>query len=230
GRRRGPHLRRQASLGRLQPGARAGGVADGGLVREARRVTPTLARVRDALEDHRAKPETAPEARPAAVALILLEGPPSHGLEALFIRRAERSDDPWSGQVALPGGRYDPGDVDLLVTAIRETREETGVDLSAAERLGVLDDLYPRTPTLPAVVVRPFVFALASRPTLVPGVEAARVFWLPLDRLSQRGVRRDFTLPVRGVERTFPAYVVDEIVIWGMTERILTPFLKLISV
>ena len=189
---------------------------------------PTLAAVRFALQDFRAKPEAAPGASPAAVALILLEGP--RGLETLLIRRAERADDPWSGQVALPGGRYDPGDADLLVTAIRETREETGVDLSAAERLGVLDDLYPRTPTLPAVVVRPFVFALASRPTLVPGVEAARVFWLPLDRLSQRGVRRDFTLPVRGVERTFPAYVVDEIVIWGMTERILTPFLKLISV
>ena len=189
---------------------------------------PTLAAVRFALQDFRAKPEAAPGASPAAVALILLEGP--RGLETLLIRRAERADDPWSGQVALPGGRYDPADADLLVTAIRETREETGVDLSAAERLGVLDDLYPRTPTLPAVVVRPFVFALASRPTLVPGVEAARVLWLPLDRLSQRGVRRDFTLPVRGVERTFPAYVVDEIVIWGMTERILTPFLKLISV
>ena len=189
---------------------------------------PTLAAVRFALQDFRAKPEAAPGASPAAVALILLEGP--RGLETLLIRRAERADDPWSGQVALPGGRYDPADADLLVTAIRETREETGVDLSAAERLGVLDDLYPRTPTLPAVVVRPFVFALASRPTLVPGVEAARVFWLPLDRLSQRGVRRDFTLPVRGVERTFPAYVIDEIVIWGMTERILTPFLKLISV
>ena len=189
---------------------------------------PTLAAVRFALQDFRAKPEAAPGASPAAVALILLEGP--RGLETLLIRRAERADDPWSGQVALPGGRYDPADADLLVTAIRETGEETGVDLSAAERLGVLDDLYPRTPTLPAVVVRPFVFALASRPTLVPGVEAARVFWLPLDRLSQRGVRRDFTLPVRGVERTFPAYVVDEIVIWGMTERILTPFLKLISV
>jgi len=191
-------------------------------------VKPTLAAVRFALQDFRAKPEAAPGASPAAVALILLEGP--RGLETLLIRRAERADDPWSGQVALPGGRYVPADADLLVTAIRETREETGVDLSAAERLGVLDDLYPRTPTLPAVVVRPFVFALASRPTLVPGVEAARVFWLPLDRLSQRGVRRDFTLPVRGVERTFPAYVIDEIVIWGMTERILTPFLKLISV
>jgi len=141
-------------------------------------VKPTLAAVRFALQDFRAKPEAAPGASPAAVALILLEGP--RGLETLLIRRAERADDPWSGQVALPGGRYDPADADLLVTAIRETREETGVDLSAAERLGVLDDLYPRTPTLPAVVVRPFVFALASRPTLVPGVEAARVFWLPL--------------------------------------------------
>src|SRR6059036_2791825 len=194
---------------------------------EASRVI-TLAAVRRALRDHRPQPADAPDARPAAVAVVLVERPDD--VDILLIRRAERADDPWSGQVALPGGRRDPADADLLVTAIRETREETGVDLSAAERLGVLDDLYPRTSTLPPVVVRPFVFALASRPTLVPGVEAARVFWLPLDRLSQRGVWRDFTLPVRGVERTFPAYVVDEIVIWGMTERILTPFLKLISV
>jgi len=190
-------------------------------------MNPTLATVRFALHDFRAKPERAPEASPAAVALILLEGP--QGLETLLIRRAERADDPWSGQVALPGGRRDPADADLLGTAIREAHEETGVDLSAAERLGVLDDLYPRISTLPPVVVRPFVFALASRPTLVPGVEAARVFWLPLARLTQRGVRRDLTLAVRGVERTFPAYVMDETVIWGMTERILSPFLKLIN-
>ena len=190
-------------------------------------MTPTLATVRFALHDFRAKPERAPGASPAAVALILLEGP--QGLETLLIRRAERADDPWSGQVALPGGRRDPADADLLGTAIREAREETGVDLSAAERLGVLDDLYPRISTLPPVVVRPFVFALASRPTLVPGVEAARVFWLPLASLTRRGVRRDLTLAVRGVERTFPAYVIEETVIWGMTERILTPFLKLIN-
>ena len=190
-------------------------------------MTPTLATVRFALHDFRAKPERAPGASPAAVALILLEGP--QGLETLLIRRAERADDPWSGQVALPGGRRDPADADLLGTAIREAHEETGVDLSTAERLGVLDDLYPRISTLPPVVVRPFVFALASRPTLVPGVEAARVFWLPLASLTRRGVRRDLTLAVRGVERTFPAYVIDETVIWGMTERILTPFLNLIN-
>src|SRR3989442_8572178 len=128
------------------------------MARSAPRVI-TLAAVRRALRDRRPETVDAPEAWPAAVALILLEGA---GLEALFIRRAERADDPWSGQIALPGGRRGPHDADLAATAIRETNEETGVDLSSAERLGVLDDLYPRTPTLPPVVVRPFVFALTG--------------------------------------------------------------------
>src|SRR5439155_68657 len=121
GGRRRPRLRRRSPLDRLQSRPRAGGATDAGLVRPAPVVKPTLAAVRFALQDFRAKPEAAPGASPAAVALILLEGP--RGLETLLIRRAERGD-----------------------------------------------------------------------------------------------------------ERTFPAYVVDEIVIWGMTERILTPFLKLISV
>src|SRR3989449_11455827 len=111
----------------------------------------------------------------------MLEGP--HGLEILLIRRAERADDPWSGQIALPGGRYGAGDLDLEATAVRETREETGVDLSDAERLGGLDDLYPRTPILPPLVVRPFVFALAPRAALVASDGVRRGLWLPPGRL-----------------------------------------------
>jgi 8-oxo-dGTP pyrophosphatase MutT (NUDIX family) len=187
----------------------------------------TLATVRRALRDHRPQAADAPDARPAAVALVLLEGP--QGLEILLIRRAERADDPWSGQIALPGGRYDAGDPDLEATAVRETREETGVDLSGAERLGVLDDLYPRASTLPPVVVRPFVFALARRAALVPSDEVQRAFWLPLGRLSDPGVRREVTLPLRGGARTFPAYLVDDELIWGMTERIVTPFMDLVD-
>ena len=187
----------------------------------------TLATVRRALRDHRPQVADAPDARPAAVALVLLEGP--QGLEILLIRRAERADDPWSGQIALPGGRYDVGDGDLFATAVRETREETGVDLSGAERLGVLDDLYPRTSTLPPVVVRPFVFGLAQRTALVPSDEVQRAFWLPLRRLSEPGVRREVTLTLHGAVRTFPAYLVDDDLIWGMTERILTPFVDLMS-
>ena len=187
----------------------------------------TLATVRRALRDHRPQVADAPDARPAAVALVLLQG--RQGLEILLIRRAERADDPWSGHIALPGGRYDGGDRDLEATAIRETREETGVDLSGAERLGVLDDLYPRTPALPPVVVRPFVFALARRSPLVPSDEVQRAFWLPLVRLSEPGVRREVTLTLRGAVRVLPAYVVDDEMIWGMTERILTPFADLVT-
>ena len=187
----------------------------------------TLATVRRALRGHRPQVVDAPNARPAAVALVLLEGP--QGLEILLIKRAERGDDPWSGQMALPGGRYDAGDADLQATAVRETREETGVDLSAAERLGALDDLHPRTSVLPPVVVRPFVFALTHRVDLVPSDEVQRGFWLPLGRLSEPGVRREVTLTLRGGTLTLPAYSVDGELIWGMTERIITPFVDLVS-
>lgn len=188
----------------------------------------TLERARRALARHTAQEIIAPEARPAAVALILVEQ--MGGLEALFIKRAARVGDPWSGQVAFPGGRHDPEDGDLLATAIRETREETGVELSDAEHLGVLDDLYPRTPTLPPVRVRPFVFALpARRRTLVATVEVERAFWVPLARIVEPSVQRDVKLVVGGVERVFPAYDLGEDVIWGMTERILTPFLRLLG-
>jgi 8-oxo-dGTP pyrophosphatase MutT (NUDIX family) len=187
----------------------------------------TVAATRQALRGHRPQPADAPDARPAAVALVLVDGP--SGLEILLIRRAERTNDPWSGQIALPGGRHDPGDPDLLITAIRETREETGVDLSGAERLGALDDLHPRTATLPPVVVRPFVFAISHRSPLVPSAEVQRAFWLPVARLFEPGVRRAISLTLRGERRTFPAYLVDEEVIWGMTERIVTPFLQLVG-
>jgi len=187
----------------------------------------TIGAVRRALAGYTARVEDAPEALPAAVALIVIE---RNGLEALFIKRAARVGDPWSGQVALPGGRYEPEDGDLLHTAIRETREETGVDLSGAERLGVLDDLYPRTPTLPPVRVRPFVFTIAAAPPLVASDEVERAFWIPLARLAEPGVRRDVKLIVRGEPRIFPAYDLGDDVIWGMTERILTPFLTLTNI
>ena len=189
----------------------------------------TLARVRRALAEFAAQAIDAPEARPAAVALILCEQGAGGGLEALFIKRAARAGDPWSGQVAFPGGRYDPGDADLLATAIRETREETGIDLRDVEPLGMLDDLYPRTATLPPVRVRPFVFALSARRPVVANEEVERAFWVPFSRLVAPGVRREVMLHVRGVEHVFPAYDLGEDVIWGMTERILTPFLELIG-
>src|SRR5438309_7665496 len=131
----------------------------------------------------------------AAVAVILHDG--DEGLEALFIHRAVRAGDTWSGQIAFPGGRRDPGDVDLLATAIRETGEEVGVDLSGAERLGVLDDLYPRTPVLPPVVVRPFVLALTSRPLFVVCAEVQEAFGVSFGLVRALGVLGGLVLVFR---------------------------------
>ena len=164
----------------------------------------------------------------AAVAVVLHDG--NDGIEALFIHRAVRAGDVWSGQIAFPGGRRDPGDADLLATAIRETGEEVGVDLSSAERLGVLDDLYPRTPVLPPVVVRPFVFALTARPTIVVSSEVQDAFWVSFRALRAPGVASTVTVDHPGIpRRVLPAYTLGNHTIWGMSERILTPLISLVS-
>jgi len=165
---------------------------------------------------------------PAAVAIALHDG--AEGLETLFIHRAVRAGDTWSGQIAFPGGRREPTDADLLATAIRETMEEIGVDLSNAERLGVLDDLYPRTPVLPPVVVRPFVFALTQRPTITLNPEVQDVFWVPFRAFQAPGVLGEITIDHPGIpRRVLPAYTVGKHTIWGMSERILTPLISLVS-
>ena len=182
----------------------------------------TLDTARRALSRHRPKSDDGPGAHPAAVALVLVPSPT--GLDALFIRRAVRSGDPWSGQVALPGGRQSRGDSDLAATAIRETREELSVELETAEPLGILDDVRPRTTVLPPVFVRPFVFALPQRPSLTPSAEVESAFWASLSGFLAPGVHQEVTLLLHGAKRRFPAYVVDRDVIWGMTERIISNF------
>ena len=164
----------------------------------------------------------------AAVAVVLHDG--AEGLEVLFIHRAVRAGDTWSGQIAFPGGRRERGDASLLATAIRETHEEIGVDLSPAERLGVLDDLYPRTPVLPPVVVRPFVFALTARPTFVVNSEVQDAFWVSFLSLQAPGVQGEVVVEHPGMpKRPLRAYRLGKHTIWGMSERILTPLISLVS-
>lgn len=161
---------------------------------------------------------------PAAVAVILVPGPDS----ILLIRRAERPGDPWSGQIGFPGGRQHSDDLDLRATAVRETAEEVGLGLSPGTQIGQLDDLAPLTPTPVPVLVRPFVFALDLRPSLIPNLEVARVLWTPLADLRRPETFRPTTLMVRGEPRTYPAYHLGSDIVWGLTERILTPLLGLL--
>lgn len=163
--------------------------------------------------------ERDPPFREAAVALILV--PRAGDADLLMLRRAVHATDPWSGQIGLPGGRAEPGDTSLLATAMRETREETALDLSAARVLGVLDELRPRTPALPPIIVRPFVVSLTAPPALTPSDEVAELFWAPLGALfDPRNARREAVM-VRGVPQTVDIIDFGGRVIWGMTERII---------
>jgi 8-oxo-dGTP pyrophosphatase MutT (NUDIX family) len=147
-------------------------------------------------------------------------------LALLLIRRAERSDDPWSGHMAFPGGRRSPGDAGLLATATRETLEETGIPLPAASLLAELDDVRPHTPALPSIVIRPYVFGLELSPEVTPSDEVAGHLWVPLDDLVSAAT--DEEISVRGAPRRVHGYRLGENLVWGLTERIITPLLEML--
>src|SRR5207245_1320398 len=129
------------------------------------------------------------KAKPAAAVMASLRDGP-RGLEVLLGERTKREGDPWSGQIGLPGGRHRDEDPTMLATALRETKEEVGIDLEG--RAEILGHMPPRAPgNKPEVLVVPYV-ALATEPIeATPGPEMASVFWVPLEAL--RGATAETT-------------------------------------
>jgi 8-oxo-dGTP pyrophosphatase MutT (NUDIX family) len=166
--------------------------------------------------------EPAPVLRWAAVAVVLVPDPDA----LLLVRRAERAGDPWSGQMALPGGRRE-AEEDLLFTAIRETEEEVGLVLPPEALVGVLDDMAPRTPVLPPIAVRPYVFRLPRRaPVDRMSEEIAATHWVPLANLLNAEFYANADVVVRSQPLRVPAFRLAEGTVWGMTERILSDLLR----
>lgn len=177
-----------------------------------------LAERRPALIEDPARPR-------AAVAVVLAPDPDS----ILLIRRADREGDRWSGHLAFPGGRWSPADDGLVETARRETREEVGLDLSADLLIGTLDDLAPRTSVLPPILVRPFVFRHPTRDHLVLNGEVAEAWWLPLEVLLRPGAFHPVEFERYGTIVRTMGYHLEQGILWGMSERILSPMLAMLS-
>ena len=192
---------------------------------------PDVARLAMRLAAHRGNTiEPEGPMRLAAIALALrpsAEGEP----ELLMIKRAEMEQDPWSGHIACPGGRMDPGDRDLEHTAIRETWEETGIDLATDGRmLGTLDDISPRTPSLPPLVIRPFVAVVKPEVAIVASPEVAEAFWVPLSAIRETAQWGKAFVPIRGVgDREVDVFRHGEHTVWGLTHRALSQFLSLLT-
>jgi 8-oxo-dGTP pyrophosphatase MutT (NUDIX family) len=156
--------------------------------------------------------------RSAAVAIVFH----TRGVECiLLIKRAERQGDPWSGQMAFPGGMTGRHDSSFEETARRETAEEVGIDLSskAANFMGYMPQLKAK---MREILVVPCVYELREMPKLVLNAEVASAAWVPLKRLARSEARSRYLLQRDGLEIPFPSLVHEGLVIWGLTERILS--------
>jgi 8-oxo-dGTP pyrophosphatase MutT (NUDIX family) len=174
--------------------------------------------------------------RQAAVALVLREN--AGRAELLVIKRAERERDHWSGHLALPGGRREATDANLVGTAVRETAEEVGLRLDeGGEILGGLAVVRPQSPLAPQIEVWPYVAVAPPAYHAIEGAaaprglmlnrEVAAAFWLPAAVLRERGRSEVFRMVFDGRQLKWPAYASEQGPIWGITERILTGFLAL---
>lgn len=182
----------------------------------------TIEEVRHALAAH--APRALGGTRRAAVAVVLHET--AAQVEMLFIERSRRVGDPWSGQMAFPGGRLDPDDADARAAAERETREEVALDLGGAELLGQLDDLHAGVRVVAPLVLSAFVYRIAGSPILRLNHEVREALWISLSSLLEptRHIRYRWG-PTR-----FPGIVVgepDRHVVWGLTHQLVEGFFRL---
>ena len=190
--------------------------------------------IRDALAAHR--PETFPvreTTRQAAVAVILRPRPviDASETEILYIKRADKAGDPWSGHMAFPGGHREEEDTDLKTAAMRETAEEIGLDLSHADYLGALDQqrAMPRGRPL-NMLIAPHVFCLEGDPVFHPNHEVAEVVWSALRPLVSGEAHDWETRPMAGRPVVFNGYrLPGGHFVWGLTYRMLKTFFSILD-
>lgn len=163
----------------------------------------------------------------AAVILVLRAG--ATDAEALFIVRTTHADDPWSGHVALPGGRSEPSDPDLAHTALRELREETGLALEESEILGRLDELHPLSRHIPRIAVTPFVAWRSAARGVRRSAEIDGHFWAPVSALRAEDRRSSLVLKRDGHTYRFPTIEYAGHTVWGLTFSIVQNFLRVLE-
>ena len=166
-------------------------------------------------------------ARHSAVAIPMREG--DRGLEILMIERAHREGDRWSGHMAFPGGMLHPDDADSLAGAMRETREEIGVDLARQGRLltrlsdiGSISHIGHRRP----LIIHPYVFAVDQELSLRLNHEVAGTVWVPLRHLADPSNRSvmDWYHGKRRLRLSF--YMYAEKRIWGLSLRMIDELMR----
>lgn len=163
-------------------------------------------------------------------AVALIEGYDEAGEPALlFIQRARREGDPWSGDMAFPGGKMQVGDGEPRQTAIREAREETGLDLSQHGRLIVRmsDRLTRQHARWRPMVVTPYLFTWFGSLDVSLNHEVQTAIWIPRRALASSEYRsvRPFSTPLGRLQ--LPCCRYQGYCIWGLSFSLVKAYLRL---
>jgi 8-oxo-dGTP pyrophosphatase MutT (NUDIX family) len=182
------------------------------------------------LQQHQPRIKTQQSHIKAAVSVILREGP--NGTEILLMQRAHHDADPWSGQMAFPGGKIEPSDAGPQQAAMRETLEEVGIELSDKHYVGRLNDLYSfKIDDVYGAHLSSFVFCVDEDVQIVPNYEVADTVWLPLAWLESE--HNYLLYETSRIELPkMPSVLIDtqkQQVLWGLTLRIVVHLFDIIK-
>jgi 8-oxo-dGTP pyrophosphatase MutT (NUDIX family) len=188
---------------------------------------PTIAEISELFSRYSHKKQYAEGRTRAAVALVLRQLPGD--IEILFIERATDARDPWSGHLAFPGGKVEPGE-NARQAAERETREEIGLELGPERYLGRMSDIIGAN--LP-VRVSCFAYAITTdniEPVVSP--EVRDVFWVPLSELLRPDQNKIASVGFSGRKLNVPAISMPQPgkpVLWGLTYRLVMQFMEIVQ-
>jgi 8-oxo-dGTP pyrophosphatase MutT (NUDIX family) len=173
----------------------------------------TLKRLRESLST---RPD---ETASAAVAILVKEW--EDDLELFLVKRAEVEGDPWSGDMAFPGGKRSPEDKNIYQTAKRELWEETGIDLKEIEPIGVMPSEYSSVKS--QMTVQPIIFHFENMSNINLSHELQSYIWAPLKRLE--------TTRTRGIVKGLkvPIFKFKDETIWGLTFRMLNRIIEILK-
>jgi len=156
-----------------------------------------------------------------AAVIVLIKN--INGQDCVLLTKRAASLRSHSGEVALPGGKYDDTDINLRATALREAYEEVNANPCDVDIFKALAPNYSRA----NIYVKPFVARLNQDEHIKANPdEVADIFWVPIAFFLEDQRLRTDTACIKGRDFWAPAYAFGNYVIWGLTARIIVDMLN----